>query len=218
MKTKIAKIVFSGLFAAIIFFSGTHNVSADSNMDLIFQIQQVKQQIIILQIQLIQMRIADLQEQLRQITSGSANAFIDILYPNGGEKLENGKSYYIRWESKGVKNLNIELVTPENGTTIARNVTAADGRYSWYTDNISGNDYRIKIFDSSNSSVSDTSNAKFLVFDNSDGNRCSDGTIIGKCSTEKPKLCFDEELDLVDACHSCGCPSGLHCASNSKCQ
>lgn len=48
--------------------------------------------------------------------------------------------------------------------------------------------------------------------------QCSDGTPVGQCSKTKPKLCFDSEIDLVDACHSCGCPAGLTCNSESQCQ
>jgi hypothetical protein len=49
-------------------------------------------------------------------------------------------------------------------------------------------------------------------------NQCSDGTPVGVCSKTKPKLCFDSEVDLVDACHSCGCPEGLTCNDESQCQ
>jgi|GEM_PF-1082582 len=52
---------------------------------------------------------------------------------------------------------------------------------------------------------------------NQSSGKCRDGTIIGKCSATKPKLCVDTEIDLADACHSCGCPSGKTCGNDSKC-
>jgi len=215
--TKTKKIIISGLFAAILCFSGTNPaVAAISREELIAQIQIVQRQILILQIQLIQIRIADLQRQLEQMTANS-RAFLDIIYPNGGEKLENHHCYNITWESRGIGRVSLGLDTPNGETVFASGVPASDGRYNWCAGGISGDDYWIRIFDPA-TSISDRSSRSFMVFDNSAGNRCSDGTIIGKCSTDKPKLCVDDELDLVDACHSCGCPSGQICGSNSKCR
>ena len=218
MKTKIAKIIFLGVFAAVLCFSRADIVVADSNFDLSVRIQSLERQILLLRIQLIQQRIAQLQEELSRINSSSAKANVDLIYPSGGEHLANRNSYYIRWGSSGVEKITIELITPENGKTIASNVSAADGRYYWNPGNISGDKYRIRIFDSSNPSISSRSNGDFSIFDGTLANRCEDGTMIGKCSTDKPKLCFGEEIGLVDACRSCGCPSGFHCDSDSKCR
>ncbi|MFA6376536.1 MAG: hypothetical protein WCX69_04025 [Candidatus Paceibacterota bacterium] len=194
----------------------TYQQTIDRNL-LLSQIQEVKRQIIILQIQLIQIRIAELQRQLEQLNTNSARAFIDILYPNGGEKLENQHCYNILWESSGIDRVSIGLDAGSNGTIVADNVRAADGRYNWCAGNVEGDDYRIRIFDPTRQNIGDISSASFSIFDNADGKHCSDGTVFGKCSTDKPKLCIDEEVDLADACHSCGCPSGSYCGSDSKC-
>jgi hypothetical protein len=212
MKTKI---ILSGLLAAMIFFFAANSAAAVSSADVFVQAQLIQRQILLLRIQLIQVRISQLQQQLAQLNAGS---YVDIIYPNGGEKLENRHCYYIRWESKGVDKVSIGLVSSLNETVLASNVAAADGRYNWCTGNISGSNYRIRIYDPSKTNISDKSSDKFLVFDNSNGNYCSDGTAMGECSTEKPKLCFDEDMDLIDACHSCGCPSVQTCGSNSKCR
>ena len=221
MKIIIKKIIVSGLLALAIFFAaaGPGAAQYENQAALLVQIEEVKRQILILQIQLIQMRIADLQRQLDQINGDGnvSNAYIDIIYPNGGEKLENRRDYYIRWESRGIERVTIELEAPGSETIIASNVDASAGRYYWYAGDVVGSEYRVHIFDPNRPGAGDVSSGKFLVFDNNGGNHCSDGTAIGKCSTDKPKLCFDDELDLVDACHSCGCPSGLTCDSNSKC-
>jgi len=55
-----------------------------------------------------------------------------VLFPKGGERIEVGKSYLIRWESEGIKAVDLEL--HEFGRkkfTIAERVLAAPGNYSW---------------------------------------------------------------------------------------
>ncbi|MCU0652692.1 MAG: hypothetical protein MUD10_00335 [Candidatus Pacebacteria bacterium] len=188
-----------------------------SEYQMTAQIQSLQRQILLLRIQLIQQRIADLQRQLDEINSKSKK-FIDVIYPNGGETLENNKDYYITWESRGIDKVAIKLERANSESTIAAGVSASDGRYRWDAGSRTGGDYRVKIYDSSDPGVSDQSGGNFTLFDNSKGDKCSDGTVFGKCSATKPKLCFDDELDLVDACHSCGCPSGETCRSDSTCR
>jgi len=64
---------------------------------------------------------------------------ITILSPNGGEKWQYGKNYIIEWKSEGVDKVNIGL---EDWTgiiagddyefcTIAEDVSASTGKYSW---------------------------------------------------------------------------------------
>ena len=45
--------------------------------------------------------------------------------------------------------------------------------------------------------------------------KCTDGTIYGQCSSNKPKRCENGNL-LVDRCSTCGCPSNSYCVSG-KC-
>jgi len=40
---------------------------------------------------------------------------------------------------------------------------------------------------------------------------CSDGTLYGKCSSNKPKYCDAGTGTLIDACLKCGCPPGYVC-------
>jgi len=224
-KMKIAKVVLSAFFVfATVALPAKPVFAQDAGrVALLAQIEAVKRQIILLQIQWIQLRIFELQQQLSQIDfSGQSQttqetSFIDVIYPVGGEKMENRHSYYILWEARGMDNVSIELKSPENAVIIANNVDADSGRYYWNVGNISGNKYRIRIFDADNSSFGDQT-GEFLIFDNSEGNRCSDGTLAGECSDDRPMLCFDTEIGLVNACHSCGCPSGQYCGSDSKCR
>ena len=44
---------------------------------------------------------------------------------------------------------------------------------------------------------------------------CSDGTLYGQCSLEKPKYCDNGKL--VNKCNVCGCPSGYSCQEDGSC-
>ncbi len=215
MKVKL-KIILTAFFLLTLLTSAAGGVArAADQTALLAQIEEVKRQILVLQIRLVQTKIFDLQIQLAQLQSSPA-PFVDVIYPGAGEKLENRRGYYIIWESQGVKNVSIELKTPENAKAIAENIPASAGRWYWDIGSIAGDSYRIRVFDAANSKMS-AETADFLIFDNSLKNKCADGTLIGKCSTEKPKLCFDVEIGLVDACHSCGCSVGMICGADSKC-
>lgn len=45
--------------------------------------------------------------------------------------------------------------------------------------------------------------------------RCNDGTLVRKCSSDKPKYCFLGEL--IDKCRICGCPEGKACTIYDTC-
>lgn len=47
--------------------------------------------------------------------------------------------------------------------------------------------------------------------------KCSDGTKLTSCSTNKPKYCFNN-LELRDKCDLCGCPDELLCRSDGSCK
>jgi hypothetical protein len=311
MNTKIKKIIILSLLAAALLGAAPRPALAMDRAQLLYQIEQIKRQIIILQIELIKIRIAELQQQLARLL---ASAYIDIIAPNGGEKIYNDGYYNIRWDSRGVDRVAIELETPENGIILASSVPATEGRYRWYIGDISGNNFRIHMFDPNRPNISIRSSSKFSILDrstgqcndttlngecsqtkplycnngnlvnkcskcgcasgicNSDGScrssltcgdgtlngqcsankpyfclypdlmemcktcgcpanttcgdygicyaagACSDGTTAGQCSTNKPKLCFDSEIDLVNACNSCGCPAGLTCSFDGSCK
>ncbi len=218
MKIIIKKIIVSGLLALAIFFAaaGPGAAQYENQAALLVQIEEVKRQILILQIQLIQTKIYDLQIQLAQLQLSPA--FVDVIWPAGEENLENRHYYYILWEAQGVENVSIELKTPGSTRVIAENVPAAEGRWYWNTGGIAGDSYRIRIFDAANPKIAGETAKAFTIFDNSLKNKCVDGTVAGQCSADKPKLCFDTEIGLIDACKSCGCPSGQYCGTDSKCR
>ena len=45
--------------------------------------------------------------------------------------------------------------------------------------------------------------------------KCSDGTLYGQCSTNKPKYC--DNGNLISKCATCGCPSGQQCQTSGSC-
>lgn len=49
-----------------------------------------------------------------------------------------------------------------------------------------------------------------------DCNRCSDGTLFGKCSLNKPKYCSNGSL--VNKCSPCGCPPNFLCQADGSCK
>jgi len=46
--------------------------------------------------------------------------------------------------------------------------------------------------------------------------KCSDGTLYGQCSTNKPKYC--DNGNLIDKCATCNCPSNQACQTNGSCR
>lgn len=221
IKNKIIEIILIAIFAFGAFALPVRPALAQTadRGALLAQIETVKRQILLLQIQLIEMKIYELQVQLAQLPQAPSPAvFVDVLWPAGDEKLENRRGYYVLWEAQGVENVSVELKTPESARVIAQNIPAAEGRWYWNTGSIAGDSYRIRIFDAANPKVAGETPKTFLVFDNSLKNKCTDGTVAGECSAEKPKLCFDVEIGLVDACNSCGCPAGKYCGPDSKCR
>jgi len=45
---------------------------------------------------------------------------------------------------------------------------------------------------------------------------CTDGTLFGECSNNRPRYCDDGIL--INDCHQCGCPKGGWCKMNGQCQ
>ena len=92
-------------------------------------------------------------------------AFIGIESPNGGEILGAGTVATITWTSNDVEKVTIEF-SQNNGLTwqtVANNIDAESGFYSLSLPDIESNFCLIRISDSSNSDVTDTSAQPFTV-------------------------------------------------------
>jgi hypothetical protein len=93
--------------------------------------------------------------------------FIQVAFPNGGEALKRGKSYYIRWNDNVSDPVNISLYNSAGLVkTLVTNLSSS-GAYSWKLgfDVPPSNDYRIAIVSTTNSALSALSPAPFSVVD-----------------------------------------------------
>jgi len=104
-----------------------------------------------------------------QIYDESDNVFtfarIVVLSPNGGEKIQVGKQVNLTWSAANVASVNIQVSTDNglNWMTIASNVSASVGTYSWTISDIPSQLARIRVVDANYSNVLDQSNATFEI-------------------------------------------------------
>ena len=77
---------------------------------------------------------------------------ITVISPNGGEILEAGQSYTIKWTSKNIQKdgvLNIAVVEKETGVNnyIASNIKVKKNKYAWkIPHSIASGEYKIRVF------------------------------------------------------------------------
>ena len=91
---------------------------------------------------------------------------IALTSPNGGQTWQQGETHSITWTSTGVSNVIIQLY---KGSYIVSNLTysvpASAGSFSWAvpTTITPGSDYKVKIWDTTNSSITDLSDNYFTI-------------------------------------------------------
>ncbi|MCS7177504.1 MAG: immunoglobulin domain-containing protein [Candidatus Kapabacteria bacterium] len=94
-------------------------------------------------------------------------AGITVLEPNGGETWCAGSTRTIRWNSTGVDYVTIELSSNggQTWTTLATNVPASSGSWSWTipSNQQPGSQYRIRISDASDAQLFDGSDGNFSI-------------------------------------------------------
>ena len=102
-------------------------------------------------------------------TSGSytpppTESSITVSSPNGGESLKVGNSHNIRWSSSSVTNVKIEY-SINNGSSWSTIVssTQSDGSHSWVVPDKETTEALIRVTSTSDSKVTDKSNAKFII-------------------------------------------------------
>ncbi len=103
-----------------------------------------------------------------QTPNGTKAKTISVNYPNGGELWLIGTSKTILWTSTEIANVNVQYSIDGgvNWTTIASNVVASLGKYTWTIDSTTvspSKEARIRVIDSGGSGVSDVSNANFIL-------------------------------------------------------
>ena len=89
--------------------------------------------------------------------------------PNGGEVWKSGWQRNITWTSENISNVNLYYSTNGGGdwNTIATNIDASSGSYSWTVPTLNwflNFNCKVKIEDASNSSVYDESDNNFIIW------------------------------------------------------
>ncbi len=91
--------------------------------------------------------------------------YIALISPDGGNFCINNKTTTVNWVSHGITNINIDCST-DNGSSwnsIATNLPAALGSFSWNVSVTPSEQCLIKVFDADNSSVNNISENPFTV-------------------------------------------------------
>ena len=94
-------------------------------------------------------------------------SFITLAFPNGGEALQRGNRYFIRWNGNLAENVNIELYKSGVLTgTIATNVSD-NGAFNWQPgfDLLPASDYVVKITSVTNAQLAALSQSNFSIID-----------------------------------------------------
>jgi hypothetical protein len=91
---------------------------------------------------------------------------LKVLSPNGGERYMAGASMSIRWQYYSLSTVNIAYST-DNGSTFSTpiaTVPASSGYFNWGSIvNSPSNQWKIRVWDSNNTAISDTSDMSFEV-------------------------------------------------------
>ncbi|MBC7073821.1 hypothetical protein H5T58_00285 [Candidatus Parcubacteria bacterium] len=120
---------------------------------------------------------------------------IKVLSPNGGEKWEIGKTYTIRWDSKGVNKVLIELTKENTSWHLAYNVNASLGEYAWTIPSkiAPGGNYKIKIIAQDETlRVEDESDSYFSIVSPQ-----QEDPVTGTLSVDKEKAKVGENITLT---------------------
>jgi C1A family cysteine protease len=93
---------------------------------------------------------------------------ITVTYPNGGENLIRGSTQAITWTYKGNPGSYVKIELFKGGIlnrTITSRTSTSRGYYNWTipSTQTQGNDYKIKITSTSNSSINDISDGDFSI-------------------------------------------------------
>lgn len=93
--------------------------------------------------------------------------FISLTFPNGGEALQRGVQYFIRWSDDLAENINIDLY---KSGALVKNIAAnvpSNGAYEWQPgfDIVPGSDYSIQVSSTTNAALSALSQAPFSIID-----------------------------------------------------
>jgi hypothetical protein len=93
------------------------------------------------------------------------SAFVNVIYPNGGESFGLGTGQYIEWASNSVNTVKLEY-SADNGSswTLIGTAPAANNYVNWITPAPITSQCLIRITDNDNAALSDISDAAFNLF------------------------------------------------------
>jgi len=103
--------------------------------------------------------------------SGTGVQTISVTVPNGGESWDAGRTYTIRWTYSGNPGSKVKIELLKGGS-VNRTITSStskgsggNGSYNWAipATQAGGNDYKIRVTSTSNSSYTDTSDNNFTI-------------------------------------------------------
>ena len=92
-----------------------------------------------------------------------------VAFPNGGESFRTYNSTPIIWGAGFTGNVNVELSTDNGSTwvTLQNNIPASQNEYVWNIPNMDTTlQAKIRVYNSSNPSIGDTSDAAFSIYEN----------------------------------------------------
>ncbi|MCX6741167.1 MAG: GPI anchored serine-threonine rich family protein, partial [Candidatus Parcubacteria bacterium] len=92
--------------------------------------------------------LSDISSGIESMAAASSSkTAVTFTSPKGGEQWQIGKAYNITWSSKGIKKVSINLNKPGSGLSLAVNLSASSGKYSWTIPSSvsTGDNYNIQI-------------------------------------------------------------------------
>lgn len=104
----------------------------------------------------------------QKVSSDNPAVTVKVLFPNGGEKYEDGKTYNIKWLSNTTKNVDIGLIEGSMNSGQDADYIALDipnsGNYKWtISSKINSGQYRIYIRPVGGDSIGDASDSTFTI-------------------------------------------------------
>jgi len=93
------------------------------------------------------------------------SSMVKLTSPNGGEKLLAGNTHAITWQSSNVSTIKIEYSQDSGSSwsTVTANVSAASGSYSWTVPAVSSTNCLVRITNTADAGVTDTSDSAFTI-------------------------------------------------------
>ena|GEM_PF-4552476 len=97
------------------------------------------------------------------ISAPDGNGYIKVIAPNGGGNYQQGNSYDITWDSKGISNVDIEIIKGNNSEILASSIPAVPSLFIWNVGQVPGDGYKIIIKSAAEPGIYDFSDGSFMI-------------------------------------------------------